>query len=115
MYVTDLFVFFPGTVMPCCRLNPQLGFSALEYGVGSGLYFLGYGAFILPATFCTIKYGARVSLGCMTFACGVVGMLHALIQDRTGFYVIRCMLGVVEAGSAASGGHLLAQFYPANK
>ena len=92
-----------------------MGFTAIEYGVGSGLYFLGYGAFILPSTFMTIKYGARRWMGVMTFMCGVLGMLHALIADRPGFYVLRCLLGVAEAAGGSSAGHLLAQFYPKNR
>lgn len=98
-----------------CRLNKQLGFSALEYGVGSGLFFLGYGVCILPSTFMTIKYGARRWLGAMTFLCGVVGMCHALLVDRQGFYALRCLLGVVEAAGGSSAGHVLAQFYPKNR
>lgn len=98
-----------------CRLNQQLGFTALEYGIGSGLYFLGYGVSILPSTFATIKYGARRCLGLMTFACGVVGMLHGLINNRASFYVLRCLLGMTEAGGGSSAGHLLAQFYPKDR
>lgn len=100
---------------PDPRLNGQLGFSALEYGVGSGLYFLGFGALILPSTFVTVKYGARRWVGAMTAAAGVLGMCHALIGSRTGFYLLRCLLGVAEAGGGSSAGHLLAQFYPKNR
>lgn len=97
------------------RLNKQLGFTAVEYGVGSGLYFLGYGLFILPSTFITIKYGARRWVGAMTAATGVLGMCHALIANRPGFFLLRCLLGLAEAGGGSSAGHLLAQFYPKNR
>jgi MFS family permease len=92
-----------------------MGFTALEYGVGSGLYFLGYGACILPSTFMTIKYGARRWVGCMTIITGAIGMCHALISDRQGFYVLRMLLGAAEAGGGSSLGHLLAQFYPKSR
>lgn len=92
-----------------------MGFTALEYGVGSGLYFLGYGACILPSTFMTIKYGARRWVGCMTVLTGAIGMCHALISDRRGFYVLRMLLGAAEAGGGSSLGHLLAQFYPKSR
>jgi hypothetical protein len=97
------------------RLNKQMGFSALEYGVGSGLYFLGYGLGIVPSTFATIRYGARRWLGVMTILCGVLGMAHALIHNRTSFFVLRCFLGLIEAGTGSSAGHLLAQFYPKSR
>jgi len=97
------------------RLNKQMGFTAIEYGVGSGLYFLGYGLFILPSTFITIKYGARRWMGCTTFVCGLLGMMHALISNRQGFFVLRCLIGLAEAGGGSSAGHLLAQFYPKSR
>jgi MFS family permease len=92
-----------------------MGFTAVEYGVGSGLYFLGYGLFILPSTFITIKHGARRWVGAMTVVTGVLGVCHALIRNKPGFYILRCLLGVAEAGGGSSAGHLLAQFYPKNR
>lgn len=96
-------------------MNKQMGFTALEYGLGSGLYFLGYGLAILPSTFLTIKHGARRWVGAMTLVTGLLGMCHALIANKTGFYVLRCLLGLAEAGGGSSAGHLLAQFYPKDR
>jgi MFS family permease len=62
-----------------------------------------------------MRHGARRWMGTITFACGVVGMLHALISSRPGFYVLRCLLGLAEAGGGSSTGHLLAQFYPRDR
>lgn len=94
-----------------------MGFTALEYGLGSGLYFLGYGLAILPSTFLTInlKHGARRWVGAMTLVTGLLGMCHILITNKTGFYVLRCLLGLAEAGGGSSAGHLLAQFYPKDR
>lgn len=38
-----------------------------------------------------------------------------LQQQQTGFYVLRCLLGLAEAAGTSSGGHLLAQFYPQSR
>lgn len=92
-----------------------MGFTALDYGLGSGLYFLGYGLAILPSTFLTIKHGARRWVGATTLVTGVLGMCHALIANKAGFYVLRCLLGLAEAGGGSSAGHLLAQFYPKDR
>lgn len=98
-----------------CRLNKQLHFTPVEYGIGSGMYFLGYGAAILPSTFMTLKLGAGRWMGLMTCVCGVVGMTHALMANREGFYVLRLLMGVAEAGGGSSTGHLLAQFWPKSR
>jgi hypothetical protein len=46
---------------------------------------------------------------------GVLGMCHALIANKAGFYVLRCLLGLAEAGGGSSAGHLLAQFFPKDR
>lgn len=96
-------------------MNQQLGFSSLEYGIGGGLYYAGFGVAMLPSTFMTMRFGARLWMGSMAIVWGIISTCHALIRSKTGFYVLRCLLGLAEAAGSSSGGHLIAQFYPKNR
>ena len=40
-------------------MNADLGFSATIYGLGAGLFFLGYALFEVPSNLLSVRYGSR--------------------------------------------------------
>lgn len=40
-------------------MNADLGFSATVYGLGGGLFFLGYALFEIPSNLLLVRFGAR--------------------------------------------------------
>uniref|UniRef100_A0A383VZ56 Major facilitator superfamily (MFS) profile domain-containing protein n=1 Tax=Tetradesmus obliquus TaxID=3088 RepID=A0A383VZ56_TETOB len=97
------------------QMNAQLHISAKEFGLASGLFFIGYGGCMLPSTFMTMRYGARAWYSAITVAWGVVATCNAFIRNASQLYALRVLLGALEAGSAPSAWHLLAQFYPQDR
>lgn len=47
-------------------LYADLKLSSEQYGLGSGLFYAGYGVFMIPSTFMTMRYGARWWFGFIT-------------------------------------------------
>lgn len=94
------------------ELNADLGFTPVDYGIGAGAFYLGYGVAHVPSTCATMRLGARWWYGGMTIAWGIVATAAAAIKNRTGLVVQRFFLGVAEAGAYPTAFHLLLQFYP---
>lgn len=94
------------------ELNADLGFTPVDYGIGAGAFYLGYGVAHVPSTCATMQLGARWWFGAMTIAWGIVATSAAAIRSRTGLVLQRLLLGITEAGCYPTAFHLLLQFYP---
>lgn len=79
-------------------MNADLGLSAAAFGVGSGIFFLGYVLFEVPSNVMLERFGARVWIARIMFSWGVLSGAMAFIEGQTSFYVVRFLLGVAEAG-----------------
>ncbi|AHB76629.1 MFS transporter [Pandoraea pnomenusa] len=75
----------------------DLGLSEAAYGVGAGLFFLGYLLLQVPAGFLVQRVGVKKCLAGSMLAWGVVSVATLLTSDQTSFYVLRFLLGVTEA------------------
>ncbi|WP_405416449.1 MFS transporter [Pseudonocardia alni] len=79
-------------------MNADLGLSAAAYGLGAGLFFIGYFFFEVPSNVILHRVGARIWIARIMVTWGVVASSTAFIQGEIGFYVVRVLLGVAEAG-----------------
>ncbi len=79
-------------------MNKDLGFSPRVYGFGAGAFFLGYALFQVPANAILERIGARRWIFCILLAWGALSAANATISGPSGFYAVRILLGIVEAG-----------------
>jgi MFS transporter, ACS family, tartrate transporter len=79
-------------------MNRDLGISDSFYGVAAGIFFLGYCACEVPANLMLARIGARRWLASLVFIWGLVTVSTAFVHARADYLVMRCLLGVVEAG-----------------
>jgi len=79
-------------------MNQDLGFSSTVFGVGAGIFFLGYFIFEVPSNLILHKLGARIWIARVMLTWGLVSGAMALVQGTTSFYILRFLLGVAEAG-----------------
>ena len=79
-------------------MNKDLGFSPAVYGIGAGIFFLGYGPFQFPANLILHRVGAHRWLSLILLVWGVLSTSNALISGPVSFYVLRFLLGFAEAG-----------------
>jgi ACS family tartrate transporter-like MFS transporter len=80
------------------ELQHDLALSATQYGVGAGLFFLGYCLFEIPSNLVLERVGARLWIARIMIVWGLVSMATMLITDVWSFYVARVVLGIAEAG-----------------
>jgi MFS family permease len=80
------------------HMQTDLGIGAAAYGLGSGLFFVGYALFEVPSNILMQRYGARAWLTRIMGTWGLVAAAMAFVWNDTSFYVLRFLLGVAEAG-----------------
>lgn len=94
------------------QMNASLGFSAAVYGLGAGLFFVGYSLFEIPSNLMMVRFGARRWIARIMLTWGLISGLMALIQTPAQFYFMRFLLGVAEAGFYPGVLLYLSQWFP---
>jgi ACS family tartrate transporter-like MFS transporter len=79
-------------------MNVDLGLSSAVFGLGAGIFFVGYVAFEIPSNVLLERFGARIWIARIMLTWGVLSAATAFVQGPTSFYVVRFLLGVAEAG-----------------
>ena len=69
-----------------------------DYGFASSLFFIAYLALEIPSTLAVHKFGARVWMARIMLTWGLVTVLQAFCSSLVQFDILRCLLGVAEAG-----------------
>lgn len=80
------------------QMNDDLKFNGATYGLGAGLFFLGYCLCQLPSNLVLQRIGARRWIGALAIAWGAVAAGMLFIRGATAFYLLRFLLGAIEAG-----------------
>ena len=80
------------------QMNRDLGFSNAVYGLGAGVFFLGYALFEVPSNLVLARVGARRWIGRIAITWGVLAVGMLFVRSATSFHVMRFLLGVAEAG-----------------
>lgn len=78
-------------------MNKDLAFSNTIYGLGAGIFFLGYFLMEIPGNLIMAKVGARIWIARILITWGIVSGLTALVSTPMQFYLVRFFLGVAEA------------------
>jgi len=76
----------------------DLGFNDAIYGIGAGIFYVGYILFEVPSNMLLHKSGVRLTLLRIMVLWGLFSAGMAFMQTSTHFYVMRFLLGAAEAG-----------------
>ena len=76
----------------------DLKWSEAVYGLGAGVFFLGYFFFEVPSNLLLQKIGARKTIMRITIGWGITSILMMFVTSPGMFYFLRFLLGVFEAG-----------------
>jgi MFS family permease len=79
------------------RMSVDLGFSDRVYGLGVGMFFLGYVLFEVPGAMIVERWSARKWLARIMITWGMVTVLTAFVHTARQFYAARLFVGVAEA------------------
>jgi ACS family tartrate transporter-like MFS transporter len=79
-------------------MNKAIGLTPAMYGLGGGLFFVGYFLFEIPSNLILYRVGARVWIARVMVTWGLVSAGSAFVTGPHSFYALRFVLGVAEAG-----------------
>jgi ACS family tartrate transporter-like MFS transporter len=79
-------------------MSEDIGLSAAAYGLGAGMFFIGYALLEIPSNAGMYRFGARKWIARILISWGIFATAMALVNGETTFYVIRFLLGAAEAG-----------------
>ncbi|OXI65460.1 MFS transporter [Burkholderia sp. AU28863] len=94
------------------HMNAAIGLGDAAYGLGAGLFFIGYFLCEVPSNLALGRFGARVWFARILATWGVITMAMALVHGPTSFYVLRFLLGAAEAGLYPGILYFLTQWFP---
>lgn len=80
------------------QMLSDLQFSETVYGLGAGIFFIGYFLFEVPSNLLMHKVGARVWIARIMLTWAVISAASLFVRTPTQFYIVRFLLGVAEAG-----------------
>jgi sugar phosphate permease len=78
-------------------MNKDLGFTASVFGMGAGVFFIGYVLFEIPGALIAEKWSPRIWLARIMITWGMVSVFMAFIHTAWQFYLVRFLLGAAEA------------------
>ncbi len=80
------------------QMNDALHLSAVVYGIGAGIFFIGYFLFEVPSNLILQRVGARIWIARIMITWGIVSSAMMFITGARSFYALRFLLGLAEAG-----------------
>jgi MFS family permease len=95
------------------QMLSDLHFSETVYGLGAGIFFIGYFLFEVPSNIILHKVGARLWIARVMLTWGVISAAMVFVKTPSVFYILRFLLGVAEAGFFPGVILYLTYWYPA--
>lgn len=95
------------------QMNADLRFSETAFGVGSGVFFLGYCLFEVPSNLILARVGARIWIARIMITWGLISVAMMFVRTPTLFCLLRFLLGAAEAGFFPGVIYYLSLWYPA--
>jgi D-galactonate transporter len=92
-----------------------LKLSETVYGLGAGIFFIGYVSSGVPSNLILHKLGARRWIAVMMILWGALSAAMLFVTSPTSFYVLRFFTGVAEAGFFPGIVLYFTHWFPANK
>lgn len=93
-------------------MNHQLGFSPAVFGFAGSIFFFGYMLLEVPSNLLLHRVGARRWIARILLTWGAVAAATAFVFNDSSFYVLRFLLGVMEAGFLPGVAVYLTQWFP---
>jgi MFS transporter, ACS family, tartrate transporter len=80
------------------QMNSAVGLNPEVYGLGAGIFYVGYFFLEVPSNLALERFGARRWIGRIMISWGVISVACALVRGPISFFVLRFLLGAAEAG-----------------
>lgn len=80
------------------QMNKAVGIDPKTYGLGAGIFFIGYFILEVPSNLALERFGARTWIARIMISWGIISAAFALIGGPISFLALRFLLGAAEAG-----------------
>jgi ACS family tartrate transporter-like MFS transporter len=95
------------------QMNAELGLTHADYGMAVSAFFVGYLLFQFPSMYLLHRFGARRWITGSVLLWGAFALAMAFVHSAATLYLLRCLLGVAEAGFAPGVVYLCSRWMPA--
>ncbi|GAB3628151.1 MFS transporter [Pandoraea terrae] len=96
-------------------MQSDLGLSDAAYGLGAGIFFIGYFLFEIPSNIILGRVGARKWIARIMISWGIASALMMFVREERWFYVLRFIVGATEAGFMPGVMLYFTYWFPAKK
>ena len=97
------------------QMLDALQWSESVYGLGAGIFFIGYVASGVPSNLLLYKLGARKVIGTLMIAWGIASACLMFVTTPSAFYILRFITGMFEAGFFPGIVLYFTNWYPASR
>ncbi|EMQ2081023.1 MFS transporter [Yersinia enterocolitica] len=97
------------------QMADDLQFSDAVYGFGAGIFFIAYFFLEIPSNLMLHRVGARLWIARIMITWGIISAGMAFVTTPMSFYVMRCLLGIAEAGFYPGGILYISYWFPTNR
>ena len=97
------------------KMMSDLGFSDAIYGLGAGIFFIGYFIFEVPSNLILHRVGARRWIARIMITWSIISAMTLFVTTPLQFYIVRFLLGIAEAGFSPGIMLYLTYWFPAKK
>src|ERR1700736_5462783 len=80
------------------RMLKDLGMGEDEFGLGAGIFYVGYLLFEVPSNLILRRTGARAWIARILVSWGLIASAMMFVTGPWSFAVLRVLLGIAEAG-----------------
>lgn len=94
------------------HMGADVGIGDAAYGMGAGLFFIGYFLLEIPSNLMLERFGARRWFARIMITWGAITVGMAFIQGPYSFYAMRLLLGAAEAGFFPGVLYYITQWFP---
>jgi D-galactonate transporter len=100
LFICYFFAYLDRVNVGFAKLQMQTGlsFSDAVYGLGAGIFFIGYFLFEIPSNLILHRVGARRWIARIMITWGALSVCMMFVSGPASFYVLRFLLGIAEAG-----------------
>jgi sugar phosphate permease len=80
------------------QMSADIGLSDAVFGLGAGIFFIGYAACEIPSNLLLQRFGARFWIARILIVWGIISVSFMFVTTPAQFLTLRFLLGIAEAG-----------------
>jgi D-galactonate transporter len=97
------------------QMQQDLGFSDAVYGLGASIFFVGYFLFEIPSNMILHKVGPKRWIARIMITWGIASALMMFVSSETSFYILRFLIGALEAGFVPGALYFFTNWFPSTR